>query len=172
MDPLTFDYLDAKQIKAAEKKIHELFPLTRNQKEVSSNSENPSTSSIQKSEKNSRSDEINDFNNICGVTITKSKDLIKILSTKEELAIYISSKGQYADVSAYWRDHEQKLPKLSSLVRKYGMIQASSVASESAFSIANYIQRKERSSLSAENLRYSIFLREMPKIDKLYEEYC
>ena len=88
------------------------------------------------------------------------------------MAIYIISKGQYADVSAYWRDHERKLPKLSSLVRKYGMIQASSVASESAFSIANYIQRKERSSLSAKNLRYSIFLRDMPKIDKLYEEYC
>jgi hypothetical protein len=52
------------------------------------------------------------------------------------------------------------------------MIQASSVASESAFSIANYIQRKERSSLSAENLRYSIFLREMAKIEKLHQEYC
>ena len=46
------------------------------------------------------------------------------------------------------------------------MIQASSVASESAFSIANYVKRKERSALSAENLRYSMFLREKQIIEK------
>ena len=52
------------------------------------------------------------------------------------------------------------------------MIQAASVAPDSAYSTANYIQRKERSSLSSENLRYSIFQREMPKMGKLYNEFC
>ena len=123
-------------------------------------------------EKSSRSEEIYDFNKICGILSNISNVSLKILSTKDELAKYISTKNQYSDIYAYWRDYKHKLPKLSSLVRKYCMIQASSVASESAFSIANYIQRKERSSLSAENLRYSIFLREMLKIEKLYQEYC
>ena len=144
----------------------------RNQKEAYPALETQVPNTIEIRGKDSRSTEIKDFNNMCGVTTNKSNDSNKILSTKEEIALYISTKSQYSDISAYWHDNEQKLPKLSSLVRKYCMIQASSVASESAFSIANYIQRKERSSLSSENLRYSIFLREMPKIEKLYNEYC
>ena len=93
------------------------------------------------------------------------------MTTKEELAQYISTKSQYSDLTVFWRENEQKLPKLSSLVRKYCMIQASSVASESAFSIANYVKRKERSALSAENLRYSMFLREKQIIEKLFLDY-
>ena len=56
---------------------------------------------------------------------------------------------------------------LSSLVKKYCIISASSVPSESDFSIGNFIQRKERSSLSAEMLKYSILLRETFKIENL-----
>ena len=48
---------------------------------------------------------------------------------------------------------------LASAVRKYCIIPASSVAVESAFSEANFIQRKERSSLSSKNLRYTLVLK-------------
>lgn len=166
LDPQTFDYLDPKQIKAAEKKIYELFPYVRDQTNSNLVTQIPNLI-----ENSSRFDEINNFNKICGVSSNTSNVSAKILSIKEELAQYISTKSKYSDISAYWRDNELKLPKLSSLVRKYCIIQASSVASESAFSIANYIQRKERSSLSAENLRYSMFLRQIETIEKLYQEY-
>jgi hypothetical protein len=172
LDPLTYDYLNAQQLKDAEKEIYILFPNQTNQQAGISSVQSQIPNSIKILEKSSRSDEIDDFNKLCGVSISKENNSFQSLSTKEEIAKYISSKGQYTDITKYWSEHEQALPKLSSLVRKYCMIQASSVASESAFSIANYIQRKERSSLSAENLRYSIFLREMPKIEKLYQEYC
>ena len=48
---------------------------------------------------------------------------------------------------------------LASLVRKYLIIPASSVSSESAFSVANFIQRKERSTLSSKALKKSIILK-------------
>ena len=57
-------------------------------------------------------------------------------------------------------------------MRKYSIIQAASLALESAYSTANCIQRNERSTLSSDDLRYSIFQREMPKMEKLFNEYC
>jgi hypothetical protein len=48
---------------------------------------------------------------------------------------------------------------LASAVRKYCIIPASSIAVESAFSEANFIQRKERSSLSSKNLRFTLVLK-------------
>lgn len=53
--------------------------------------------------------------------------------------------------SLFWKKNCSKLPLLASAV--------SSVAAKSAFSEANFIQRKERSSLSSKNLRYSIILK-------------
>ena len=78
LDPLTFDYLDAKQIKAAEKKIHDLFPIARNQ--VTSNIE---TEIPNLKEKSNRSEEIFDFNKICGVSSNTFNGSVRILSIKE-----------------------------------------------------------------------------------------
>jgi hypothetical protein len=50
---------------------------------------------------------------------------------------------------------------LARLVRHYCIMPMTSVASESAFSMAGYIQRKHRSSLSATTLRYSMLLRNL-----------
>ena len=61
--------------------------------------------------------------------------------------------------SDFWKKNCSGIPLLSSAVRKYCIIPASSVAVESSFSEANFIQRKERSSLSSKNLRYSIILK-------------
>ena len=52
------------------------------------------------------------------------------------------------------------MPLLSKLVRNYCITHASSVPSDSAFSMANYIQRKQRSSLSSKQLRYQMLLKD------------
>ena len=41
---------------------------------------------------------------------------------------------------------------------------ATSFASESAFSVAGYIQRKERTRLSSKNLRFTILAKQMDKL--------
>jgi len=45
-------------------------------------------------------------------------------------------------------------------VKYYSIILAFSVSDESSFSKANFLQRKERSSLSSENLRYTMILKQ------------
>ena len=63
------------------------------------------------------------------------------------------------DFSNFWKKHSTSLPLSASNVRKFCIIPASSVASESSFSEANLIQRKERSSLSSKNLSFSIVIK-------------
>lgn len=58
------------------------------------------------------------------------------------------------------------MPAICQNVRKYCIIQASSVSVESSFSEANFIQRKERNSLSSKTLRYSITLKSAKRIFK------
>lgn len=72
----------------------------------------------------------------------------KVLTIKEECAFYISSMGT-SNLQKFWNLYQNKLPMLASVVRNVNIIPATSVASESAFSLANYVQRKERSSLSS-----------------------
>jgi len=61
--------------------------------------------------------------------------------------------------SNFWKKNSSSIPMLASAVRKYCIILASSIAVESAFSEANFIQRKERSSLSSKNLRFTLVLK-------------
>jgi len=61
--------------------------------------------------------------------------------------------------SNFWKKNSSSIPMLASAVRKYCIIPASSIAVESAFSEANFIQRKERSSLSSKNLRFTLVLK-------------
>ena len=49
---------------------------------------------------------------------------------------------------------------LDKFVKRYCLISASFVPSEAAFSIANYLQRRERSAMSSKMLRISIVMKE------------
>ena len=60
---------------------------------------------------------------------------------------------------------------MSAVVKEVCIIMATSCASESAFSVAGYLQRKARSSLSSKALRYSILTKEAPKIEKIMNFY-
>ena len=119
--------------------------------------------------KEKRTSEIDDFASSCGFTVENENfSSKKGYTLKQELAFYLTSRQDNPlDISSYWRNNSSKLPLLASLVRKYCIIQATSVASESRFSIANYVGRKERASLSSRNLRFSMLLREEPKFEKI-----
>lgn len=79
---------------------------------------------------------------------------------QQEIGFYISSIDKDTQFENFWKTNELMLPKLASLVRCYCMMPITSVASESAFSIAGYVQRKHRSSISPTTLRYLMLLRD------------
>lgn len=91
-------------------------------------------------------------------------------SIEEELAFYRSSAGkEYTDIVEhgkqhnpfeFWNRFEKKIPLLVHLTRQYLIVPATSVPSESLFSVASYIGRKERSRLSPDNLSMSVFLKD------------
>lgn len=86
---------------------------------------------------------------------------------KEEIALYRRKVNNSIAFADFWRSNENVLSKMSSKVREICCIPATSVASEATFSVANYIQRKERSSLSSRQLRCSLLLRDMDTIDSI-----
>ena len=59
----------------------------------------------------------------------------------------------------FWKTHGYNFPRLFKLAKQYSCTPATSVASESAFSTAAFINRKERSRLSLENLAATVFLK-------------
>lgn len=90
---------------------------------------------------------------------TTTTSTTKAFTIQQEIGYYISSIDKDTDFEEYWKKNQSYLPILARMVRHYCVMPISSVASESAFSIAGYIQRKQRSSLSPAALRYSMLLR-------------
>jgi len=68
----------------------------------------------------------------------------------------------------FWEQHQSELKFLSKLAFDYLVTPATSVASESAFSTASYLLRKQRSRLTPTNLSYSMFLKD--KLDDSNDE--
>jgi hypothetical protein len=98
----------------------------------------------------------------------KKKNKDKKLTIREEINYYkLNCCQKKVSLEEYWHNKASHLPMLASLVREYCAIPATSVASESAFSIANFIQRKERSGLSEETLRSSIILRQKDLLEQI-----
>lgn len=64
------------------------------------------------------------------------------------------------NVMKFWQKNQPDLPLLSKMAFKYLVSSATSVASESAFSTASYLLRKQRSRLSPNNLCYTMFLKD------------
>lgn len=95
------------------------------------------------------------FSSDSSTIVTKDKFTIQ-----QEIGYYISSIDRETEFESFWKSNQYNLPKLTNLVRCYCMMPATSVASESAFSVAGYIQRKNRSSLSPATLRFLMLLRD------------
>lgn len=82
------------------------------------------------------------------------------LNIKQELAKLASIPKDHYEFDSFWLQHQNELPKLSQIARKYLSIPSTSVPSESSFSISNYILRKNRLSLSSKNVKYTMFLKD------------
>ena len=68
----------------------------------------------------------------------------------------------------FWRSNCNRFKFFSIVyVKYYSIILAFSVSDESSFSKANFLQRKERSSLSSENLRYTMILKQKKALQEL-----
>ena len=102
------------------------------------------------------------FASSCGLVVNEQKGSSKNKTINDELNLYaIARQGaSYSDFGEFWKKNQIKLPFLANAVRKYCCISATSVPSESRFSIANFVSRKERAHLSSKNLRFSMMLRE------------
>jgi hypothetical protein len=164
LDPSTYKYLKEQEKEDAEKEINKLFKSNRRTQNVVYTQINSSPSQTDNNI-NKAANELELLAEMCGYNASsqpQKKTKTKSLTIKEEIGAY-SSANKELDFSTFWSTKSNELPLLTSFVKKYCAIPASSVASESAFSIANYVQRKERSSLSSKNLRYSMILRESLK---------
>ena len=97
------------------------------------------------------------------------------MSIANELALYRSlaikefnetmEEEKAPDALSFWYTHGNRLKFLSSLARKYLIVPSTSVPSESTFSVAAHIGRKERNRLSSENFSMLVFLK-----DKITED--
>lgn len=106
---------------------------------------------------------------LCGFTITPaaSQTVMRIPTCDEEVSLYVAKAKEGDDFRTFWNKHNDQLPRLSQLARRYCLIPASSVASEAAFSRAGYIQRKQRSSLSPKALQQSMLLQDRQLVERL-----
>ena len=97
----------------------------------------------------------------CGIVDESSSSATpNSLTIKQVLSKYESLEKEEYSFATFWKKHQASLPILSNMARRCGCVTASSVPSESAFSIAGHIARKTRSSLTAKNLKYSVFLKD------------
>ncbi|CAF4506038.1 unnamed protein product [Rotaria socialis] len=101
------------------------------------------------------------FRKKCGFTDDVSAVMLHNNSVlQQELSTFVAYKKDTLTFTSFWLRYEGSLPILSKMARRYGSIPRTSVPSESIFSIAGHVARKIRSSLTAKNLKYSIFLRD------------
>jgi hypothetical protein len=115
------------------------------------------------SNKNGRVSKLSILQNLfetCGIPMQSTSSVFKPSTVKEEIAHYIATLRPHQEFSHYWSNNKDRLPVLSSIVRQYNIMCATSIDCESAFSVAGHIHRKNRSSLAPSTLRYSMLLRE------------
>ena len=99
---------------------------------------------------------------------SNEQEAINELNLNQESA-YCSFNSNSLEFAEFWQKNSAKLPLLTAFVRRYSLIPAASVPSEAAFSIANFIQRKERSVMSSKMLRISMIMKEC--LEPLHSDY-
>ena len=76
-----------------------------------------------------------------------------------EVSLFSNATKTKQNFKQFWSTHRHSFPRLVELVYRYCLVPATSVASESAFSISGFIARKQRSSLSSRTLRHLLVLK-------------
>ena len=90
-------------------------------------------------------------------TTQKQDSILKSLSIKKELSMHVPTYKQSKDFESFWNGKQNLVP--TSSIRRYSIIPAISVASESAL-CSGYIQWKQRVWLSSTTLRYLMLLKQ------------
>ena len=65
-----------------------------------------------------------------------------------------------ANLEDFWNQNKTVLPRLYSLTKQYCAMCGASVPSESAFSIAGFINRKQRAAMCPNMIKWSMFLKD------------
>lgn len=107
---------------------------------------------------------------VCGRTIAPSTTR-KSMTLDEEISSYVKAAKSANDFEGFWVLHNNHFPRLSSVVRSTNVIPATSVASESLFSVASFLQGKQRSSMSSTTLRYLLVLKNRHVLKKFDDSY-
>ncbi|KAL3860698.1 hypothetical protein ACJMK2_010789 [Sinanodonta woodiana] len=83
-------------------------------------------------------------------------------SSVDELSTYLSEIPLHVngDILQYWRDNTPCYSRLAALAQKYLCIPATSVPSESAFSMAEHVVNRKRASLSPDTVDMLVFLKQ------------
>jgi hypothetical protein len=116
-----------------------------------------------------KANQLNNFLAGCGL-IPPTTDSVGTRTTRtiqEEISYYLNTITLSTIFEEFWIAHETELPQLAALVRSFNIRPASSVPSESLFSVAAYVNRKQRCSLSPDALRYSMILRDADLVSTL-----
>ncbi|CAF4530304.1 unnamed protein product, partial [Rotaria sp. Silwood2] len=69
-------------------------------------------------------------------TAPKPEQKAKPFTLKQEFSLHISTSTSCKDFQTYWDENKTRLPILASCARRYNCASTTSVASESAFSVA------------------------------------
>jgi hypothetical protein len=124
-----------------------------------------------------KSSTFDDFIMACGeeesTLLDTTKPKSKRIHINEELKYFklvvqefnLTVKPSVTSAIQFWKLHKDRLPLLTHLAKIHLAACATSVPSESAFSISAYVARKERARLSGKNLAYTVFLKDKVLID-------
>lgn len=107
------------------------------------------------------------FTRLCGLSESSTHGDQKSITIDEEISYYVKAAQAGDHFPSFWCRYGTKLRRLSSIVRRINSVPATSVASEACFSVAGYVSRKQRSSLSSSSLRYCMVLKDSHLLEKL-----
>ena len=155
MDPTAFKHLDEQELLRAQNAI-------KSKKMIIQKALKKKNSATKESAGKSKSQtELSELADMCNYRPNSNEqEAINELNLNQEIALYCSFNSNSLEFAEFWQKNSAKLPILTAFVRRYSLIQAASVPSEAAFSIANFIQRKERSAMSSKMLRISMVMKE------------
>lgn len=97
---------------------------------------------------------------------TKITNQPKVWSIEDELTAFNREiQSSIKDFSLFWQKNRHRFPRLFQIARRVNIIPATSVPSESMFSVAGFVSRKQRSALSARTLHHLMVLKEAYKLN-------
>lgn len=104
---------------------------------------------------------IKNFLGKCGLgSSNPMSSSVPVLTIEQEISKLGSIPKDNYEFTSFWQAYGREMPRLSVLAKKYLSICATSVPSESAFSVSNYVLRKNRLALSSRNVQYTMFLKD------------